>query len=70
MGRYCLNQRRLDGADLGFVCASAQEALAPHPKAYRSALVKFELIVNRKTVTALGFDLPASIEVSVDQVIE
>jgi putative ABC transport system substrate-binding protein len=32
--------------------------------------VKFELVVNRKTATTLGFDLPASIEVSADQVIE
>src|SRR5262249_38519614 len=32
--------------------------------------VKFGLVVNRKTPTTLGLDLPASIEVSADQVIE
>jgi putative ABC transport system substrate-binding protein len=32
--------------------------------------VKFELIVNRKTATALGLRLPAPIEVSADRVID
>jgi ABC-type uncharacterized transport system substrate-binding protein len=32
--------------------------------------VKFELLVNRKTATSLGLDLPTSIEVSADEVIE
>ena len=32
--------------------------------------VKFELIVNRKTATALGLRLPAPIEVSADKVID
>jgi ABC-type uncharacterized transport system substrate-binding protein len=32
--------------------------------------VKFELIVNRKTATALGLSLPAPIEVSADKVID
>ena len=32
--------------------------------------VKFELIVNRKTATALGLRLPPAIEVSADKVVE
>jgi putative ABC transport system substrate-binding protein len=32
--------------------------------------VKFELVVNRKTATSLGLDLPTSVEVSADEVIE
>jgi len=32
--------------------------------------VKFELIVNRKTATALGLSLPPPIEVSADRIID